>query len=561
MWNQQNIDDLLSDDAQFLSDYCSDQTKDVLRYYEILDANNQVINPKRLSSIRECVKKITQKIPTASHNSPKYSQDNSLNPLVLFGKGSGGNNIKILSPKIGIKIDQESIYFHVTIATLKWIVININNQNILTKDDLDEITNYSNPNNPLPTDWNFVAELGGNGETKKSFRYPLNEENMKKWNEVFEYIEQKLIRDNTQHQIVFPQVVQQKKEGVRPGVGPKKPEIIVKKSLNIILYGPPGTGKTFKTIDKSVEMIDLDFFQKNNNDRDSLKSFFNKSVKDKRIHFVTFHQSYSYEEFVEGICAKTDDNTGKISYRVEAGIFKQICSNAEKDPDKNYVLIIDEINRGNISKIFGELITLIEDSKRQGQPEELTVTLPYSNEPFSVPNNLYIIGTMNTADRSLALMDTALRRRFNFIEMMPDIDLLYDDSDDSITVENIQIAEMLKTMNQRIEVLYDREHTLGHAFFMPLFDDPTIENLASIFKNKIIPLLQEYFFENWESIRIVLGEDNKLAADQFIRENESNLDCFSNTVKAKYNRLNNVKSYYLNDSALTSQNAYIGIYQ
>jgi 5-methylcytosine-specific restriction protein B len=116
-------------------------------------------------------------------------------------------------------------------------------------------------------------------------------------------------------------------------------------------------------------------------------------------------------------------------------------------------------------------------------------------------------------------------------------------------------------MNQRIEVLYDREHTLGHAFFMPLIDEPTIDNLAAIFKNKIIPLLQEYFFENWENIRIVLGDDNKSEADQFIRENKSNLDCFTNTVKAKYNRLNNVKSYYLNDSALTSQNAYIGIYQ
>ncbi len=329
---------------------------------------------------------------------------------------------------------------------------------------------------------------------------------------------------------------------------------ISKMSSNMILYGPPGTGKTFKTIDKSVEMISLDFFKKNNNNRESLKSCFNELVEAKRIHFVTFHQSYSYEEFVEGIRAKTDDDTGQISYRVEAGIFKQICSNAEKDPDQNYVLIIDEINRGNISKIFGELITLIEDSKRQGQSEELTVTLPYSNESFSVPENLYIIGTMNTADRSLALMDTALRRRFEFVEMLPDLKLLKN-----IQVEGVEIKEMLETLNKRIEVLYDREHTLGHAFFMSLIDSPTIENLAGIFKNKIIPLLQEYFFEDWEKIRIVLGDDTKDVLNQLIREYSDNLAKFSDTVKTKY-RLNDIKTYSLNDSALLRPEAYLGIY-
>jgi 5-methylcytosine-specific restriction protein B len=143
---------------------------------------------------------------------------------------------------------------------------------------------------------------------------------------------------------------------------------------------------------------------------------------------------------------------------------------------------------------------------------------------------------------------------------MPDIDLLYDDNGDSITVLNIEIAEMLETMNKRIEVLYDREHTLGHAFFIPLIDDPTIENLAGIFKNKIIPLLKEYFFEDWEKIRIILGDDTKSMANQFIQENTNNLDIFSDTVKTKY-RLNDVKSYSLNDSALISPVAYIGIYQ
>ncbi len=325
---------------------------------------------------------------------------------------------------------------------------------------------------------------------------------------------------------------------------------IIKMSSNMILYGPPGTGKTFKTIDKSVEMIALDIFQKNINDRESLKYFFNELVEAKRIYFVTFHQSYSYEEFVEGICAKTDD-TGQISYHVEAGIFKKICSNAEKDPDQNYILIIDEINRGNISKIFGELITLIEDSKRQGQSEELTVTLPYSNEPFSVPENLYIIGTMNTADRSLALMDTALRRRFEFIEMMPKPELLKD-----VLVENVNIKEMLQTMNQRIEVLYDREHTLGHAFFMSLNSNSKIDDLAQIFKNKIIPLLQEYFFEDWEKIRMVFGDDKDNKSAKFIESKIFPTDLFQNGDILK----KSPRYQICEESVFLNPQAYIGIY-
>ena len=193
-------------------------------------------------------------------------------------------------------------------------------------------------------------------------------------------------------------------------------------SLNTILYGPPGTGKTFNTINEALKIVDVDSFETNKNDRTKLKEKFDELVNDKQIRFVTFHQSYSYEEFVEGIRAKTDKaNNNTISYTVEPGIFKKICEDAKDTPEANYVLIIDEINRGNISKIFGELITLIEDTKRIGSKdnETLSVTLPYLNEPFSVPNNLYIIGTMNTADRSLALMDTALRRRFEFIEKMP----------------------------------------------------------------------------------------------------------------------------------------------
>ena len=165
----------------------------------------------------------------------------------------------------------------------------------------------------------------------------------------------------------------------------------------------------------------------------------------------------------------------------------------------SYVFIIDEINRGNISKIFGELITLIEDTKRKGMTEEMSTILPYSGSLFSVPSNVYILGTMNTADRSIALMDTALRRRFQFVEMMPNTDILKN-----VTVDGVEIAPILEKINERITFLYDREHTIGHAFFIKLIDSPDINTLGSIFEKSIIPLLQEYFYEDYQKIQLVL---------------------------------------------------------
>ena len=185
---------------------------------------------------------------------------------------------------------------------------------------------------------------------------------------------------------------------------------------------------------------------------------------------------------------------------------------------QNYVLIIDEINRGNIAKIFGELITLIEPSKRIGKHDEATVTLPYSQDSFGIPDNLYIIGTMNTADRSIALLDTALRRRFDFLEMMPDSKHVSDN------IEGVNCQELLAAMNDRIRFLLDREHQIGHTYFMEVDD---MESLAATFKNKIIPLLQEYFYDNWEKIDLVLncnGFIDKTSIDSNLFKNSELID-------------------------------------
>jgi 5-methylcytosine-specific restriction protein B len=386
-------------------------------------------------------------------------------------------------------------------------------------------------------------------------------------------------------------------------------------SLNTILYGPPGTSKTYETINHALKIIEPTFAAANVGNRNVLKKRFDELGREGRIEFLTFHQSYSYEDFVEGIKASTEG--GVISYQVEDGVFKRFCIRArvtasddqfqqaldafkfsladepvelktkrgevftiwwsggstfrvrphasapnadyavsienvarryrgESESDmynlsyvravlahvtekwhikpfkeasvrQRYVMIIDEINRGNIASIFGELITLIEPSKRHGQDEELTATLPYSKVPggFSVPDNLFIIGTMNTADRSLSRIDTALRRRFEFVPMYPRPELL-----DGVMVDDIDVGALLRAMNERIELLYDRDHLLGHAFFMSLADrtdKPELAELAAIFRNRVIPLLEEYFFDDWEQIRLVLADDAKASTDfQFV---------------------------------------------
>ena len=280
---------------------------------------------------------------------------------------------------------------------------------------------------------------------------------------------------------------------------------------NKILYGPPGTGKTYHTIDKALEILyaygEIDSIPQ---ERDEKKKIFDEFIEQGQISFVTFHQSYGYEDFVEGIkprlSGENDESqiSEKMEYEIKDGIFKQMCQKANKNYAKPYILIIDEINRGNISKILGELITLLEPSKRKGAKEALEVTLPYSQEPFSVPKNLYIIGTMNTADRSIALLDTALRRRFEFIEMLPNPSEL---EKISCGDGEIDLKELLKAMNNRIEFLLDRERTIGHAF---LIDVKNLSDLKAVFKNKILPLLQEYFYDDYAKINAVLNDNGML---------------------------------------------------
>ena len=386
--------------------------------------------------------------------------------------------------------------------------------------------------------------------------------------------------------------------------------------LNQILFGAPGTGKTYHTKEMAVEII-------KKNGKVSIEEIINRKTDETRrkeinkeyeelieagqIVFTTFHQSLSYEDFIEGIKPRTIG--GNVTYEVKDGIFKQLCSRADKISDfdrgwndliaeaknnpnllldthngekiyvtkitdngnlkikhkggdsgteysisrsrakklqkefpdlsdvegiskafrsvisgcyytsywavlnyinnkikeknkdidyeepKTHVLIIDEINRGNVSAIFGELITLLEEDKRKGNPEHTEVKLPYSGDNFSVPNNVYIIGTMNTADRSVEALDTALRRRFSFVEMQPKPDILSE-------VGDVKLKELLETINKRIEVLIDKDHQIGHSYFIGI---QNIVDLQRTFKDKIIPLLEEYFYGDFGKIGLVLG--------------------------------------------------------
>lgn len=425
---------------------------------------------------------------------------------------------------------------------------------------------------------------------------------------------------------------------------------------NLVLYGPPGTGKTWTTIQQALAIVAPELLE-GEPDREVYKARFDEFVESGQIVFTTFHQSYAYEDFVEGL--KASSNGGSLEYTVEPGVFKRLCDRArggrvaaedpfdralmslrskladspdqrlsmktsrgkqfkagwdggetfrvfpqssevgeagytanmrqvrelyargseegmynasyvrgmldflqaecglpktpppDNGPAQPFVLVIDEINRGSISRIFGELITLLEPSKRAGTRDALTLTLPYSKEQFSVPANVHIIATMNTADRSLTGMDIALRRRFEFIEMPPQPHLL-----DKLTVGDVPIGELLRVINQRIELLLDRDHCLGHASFMALEDDPSPNKLQAIFENTVVPLLQEYFFDDWQRIQWVLNDHRKPADAQFVRKTTANIERLFGgdvTVKAQGER------WEINGAAFKNIKSYLGV--
>lgn len=262
-------------------------------------------------------------------------------------------------------------------------------------------------------------------------------------------------------------------------------EFIKTVPLNQILYGAPGTGKTYCSSKMALEIVKKHPIDEKVQDRASIFSEYKEYVKSGQIVFTTFHQSYGYEDFIQGI-RPILNGTNNLQFKQNEGVFKALADRAKNDPNQNYVIIIDEINRGNISKIFGELITLIEEDKRLGADNEITVTLP-SGEKFEVPSNLYILGTMNTADKSISLIDSALRRRFDFIEVAPNPSLIADTT----------LKVVLEKLNEYLEKkLNSTDLLIGHAFFI----NKTVDELTSIMNQKIIPLLYEYFFDNKQEV-------------------------------------------------------------
>lgn len=269
--------------------------------------------------------------------------------------------------------------------------------------------------------------------------------------------------------------------------------------LNVILYGPPGTGKTFRLMTEYLPRY--------------------RGADEDRFSFVTFHQSYAYEDFVEGIRPKTEN--GNIVYEVRPGALRQLCERARRAPGQRFALFIDEINRGNVAKIFGELISLIEVDKRirteaSGKRipgcKGLEVTLPYSGIRFGVPANVDVIGTMNTADRSIALLDTALRRRFSFEELTPQPRLLKT-IDDGMS-GSIDLSLLLETINARLTHLLHRDQTIGHSYF---YGVETFDDLRRVMTRQILPLLQEAFYADWRQIRFVLADQTVGEEFQIVR--------------------------------------------
>ena len=276
---------------------------------------------------------------------------------------------------------------------------------------------------------------------------------------------------------------------------------IVTHPLNQILYGPPGTGKTYATARRCVEICDGAAADSH----EAVRRRYVELVETGQVEFVTFHQSYGYEEFVEGLRPVTggsEEGNSGVGFRLlpRDGVLKRIAERA-RATQSPHALVIDEINRANISKVMGELVTLLEEDKRERANNEITVTLPYSGERFTLPANLHTLGTMNTADRSIAILDTALRRRFEFDELPPNPDKLKKAANST----GINLPAVLRAMNERLEWLVDRDHLIGHAWLMGV---RTREDVDRVMRRKVIPLVAEYFYDDWEKVRAVLGGTN-----------------------------------------------------
>ena len=286
---------------------------------------------------------------------------------------------------------------------------------------------------------------------------------------------------------------------------------VIGRKKQLILYGPPGTGKTYYAEKASYELASRNLYRKSFNALSQAEK--NTIIGDGRTNGVVrmccFHPSYGYEDFIEGIKPRVIKS--QTVFESKDGIFKKICSDAKENPNKKFYLIIDEINRGDISRIFGELIMLIENSKRGKQ-----IILPLSNESFSVPENVHIIGTMNTADRSIALLDVALRRRFGFIELMPDYSLL-----EGVEFEGLPLAGWLKELNARICEYIGKDARnlqIGHSYFLEkekaIVDQ---DKFKRIIKEDIIPLIEEYCYGDYALISKILGEGLVDVKNQKIR--------------------------------------------
>ncbi len=732
-WSAEDVERNLSSNELFLRNYCKQTTRDQLGTSEAAVTNARFL-----------VKRLVTLMPHGAHNSQKFRE----RPLCTISRLSRNGGNFVGSTRVVVFLDGVQFFIGFRLnaggtnladlklealteilrpAELAWEVRDgslIAPIPSITSDEIPEQHPLADAS-PLAMALRWLDETHLTQQNQDVYRAYLLERGASPDEVITPRIARKIVRSgNLQTEDDDEEFETEDDEKVQQEMN---------MPLNTILYGPPGTGKTYATIEHALSILDPVFLKANKNNRNALKERFADLEKQHRIRFVTFHQSFGYEDFVEGVRASVDEETRQISYAVQPGVFKSLCADASRDAvvdeslgvregaqiwkvsigrtgkadlrdycfehnevrigwgelgdlslqdlddqslnigtnERNtlrafahemtegdvllcirsnkevaaigvvtgdyrfeadipseirlgyedfnnvrsvnwiakdlhlnilplndgkvfaaktlyaidrfdwlelssklkdddvklndvvvvqekvsqpYVLIIDEINRGNVSRIFGELITLIEPSKRAGSPEVLETILPYSKKTFSVPNNVYLIGTMNTADRSLAGLDIALRRRFVFREMPPLPKLLR-----SVLIGSLNVEKLLETINQRIEALLDRDHCIGHAYFLPL-DGLTEENalakLSEIFRDQVIPLLQEYFFDDWQRIQWILNDHRKDDMYRFVIKQSSNGNAlFGDDVAVSRSR----DLWMINGKAFSKLNSYLGI--